>query len=184
MTGNKLTYGVFLIIGILSLLSFTALHDPLLHGFMAVINGWTVIGFDKGIFTGFTIAEVTEEQYLATPLINKWFYYMLPPLVLFFIPPIIYFANPEKLIAMFAMVLMMLNFASLSPERLLEGSDSTQGMNLLIENGFDPLVALSLHWGILILAFLTFFTVLWVAIENNKKDSEERVEAITKDLIG
>ena len=182
MTERKLTYGVFLIIGILSLLSFTALHDPLLHGLMAVINGWTVVDFDKGIFTGFTVAEVTQEQYLNTPLINVWFYYMLPPLVLFFIPPIIYFINPERIIAMFSLVLMLLNFASLSPERLLIGSDSSQGLNLLLERGIDPLVAVSLHWGILLLAFITFFSVLWVAFENNKKDSEKRIEDI-KELI-
>lgn len=184
MTGNKLTYGVFLILGILSLLSFTALHDPLLHGFMAVVNGWTVVDFDKGIFTGFTVAEVTQEQYENTPLFNTWFYYMLPPLALFFLPAIIYFSNPERLIAMFSVVLMLLNFASLSPERLLVGSDSSQGLNLLLERGINPLIAVSFHWGILILAFVTFFTVLWVAFENNKEDSEQRIEDITEGLIG
>lgn len=184
MINKKLTYGVFLTLGILSLLSFTALHDPLLHGFMAIVNGWTVVGFDKGIFTGFTIAEVTQEQYDNTPLLNTWLYYMLPPLVLFFIPPIIYFTNPDRIIAMFSVVLMMLNFASLSPERLLEGSDSTQGMNLLLERGVEPLLAVSFHWGILILAFVTFFTVIWVAFENNKEDSEKRLENIKEDIIG
>lgn len=184
MIHKKLTYGVFLILGILSLLSFTALHDPLLHGFMAIVNGWTVVGFDKGIFTGFTIAEVTQEQYDNTPLINTWFYYMLPPLVLFFIPPIIYFTSPDRIIAMFSVVLMMLNFASLSPERLLEGSDSSQGLNLLLERGVEPLAAVSLHWGILILAFITFFTLIWVAFENNKEDSEERIQDIKEDIIG
>ena len=184
MTDNKLTYGVFLIIGILSLLSFTALHDPLLHGFMAAVNGWTVVDFDKGIFTGFTVAEVTQEQYEKTPLINTWFYYMLPPLVLFYIPPIIYFLNPDRIIAMFSVVLMILNFASLSPERLLPGSDSSQGLNLLLERGIDPLIANSLHWGILLLAFVTFFTVLWIAFDNNKEDSEERIEDIKEDIIG
>ena len=137
MIYKKLTYGVFLILGILSMLSFTALHDPLLHGFMAVVNGWTVVGWDKGILTGFTIAEVTAEQYAATPLWGKWLYYMLPPLVLFFIPPIIYFTEPERIIAMFSVVLMLLNIASLSPERLLEGSDSAQGLQILLEEGVN-----------------------------------------------
>ena len=178
MIYKKLTYGVFLILGILSMLSFTALHDPLLHGFMAVVNGWTVVGWDKGILTGFTIAEVTAEQYAATPLWGKWLYYMLPPLVLFFIPPIIYFTEPERIIAMFSVVLMLLNIASLSPERLLEGSDSTQGMQVLLEEGVNPLIAVSLHWGIFILAFVTFFTVLWVAFEDDKEDSEERIEEL------
>lgn len=176
MKYEKLTYGVFLLLGTLSILSFTVLHDPLLHGFMAVVNGWTVVGWDKGILTGFTIAEVTVEQYAATPLWGKWFYYMLPPLVLFFLPPIIYFVEPERIIALFAVVLMFLNFASLSPERLLEGSDSTQGMQVLLEEGVDPLVAVSLHWGIFFLAIITFFTVIWVAFEDNKEDSEERVD--------
>ena len=178
MIYRNLTYGVFLILGILSILSFTALHDPLLHGFMAIVNGWTVIGWDKGILTGFTIAEVTVEQYANTPLWGKWFYYMLPPLVLFFVPPIIYFINPERIIAMFSVVLMLLNLASLSPERLLEGSDSTQGMQVLLEEGVNPLIAVSLHWGIFILAMITLFTVLWVAFEDDKEDSEERVEEL------
>ena len=176
MIYKNLTYGVFIILGILSILSFTALHDPLLHGFMAVVNGWTVIGWDKGILTGFTIAEVTVEQYANTPLWGKWFYYMLPPLVLFFIPPIIYFIEPERIIAMFSVVLMFLNFASLSPERLLEGSDSTQGLQVLLEEGVNPLIAVSLHWGIFILAMVTFFTVIWVAFDEDKGDAEERVE--------
>jgi len=184
MIHRNLTYGVFLFIGVLSLLSFTALHDPLLHGFMAIVNGWTVVGWEKGIFTGFTIAEVTEEQYLNTPLINVWLYYMFPPLDLFFIPPIIYFLNPDRIIALFATVLMFLNFASLSPERLLEGSDSTQGMNLLMERGVEPIVALSIHWGIFILAIVTFFSVLWVAFENNKEDSEDRIDEIKGKLVG
>ena len=178
MIYRNLTHGVFLILGILSILSFTALHDPLLHGFMAVVNGWTVIGWDKGILTGFTIAEVTVEQYANTPLWGKWFYYMLPPLVLLFIPPIIYFINPERIIAMFAVVLILLNIASLSPERLLEGSDSAQGLQVLLEEGVNPLIAVSLHWGIFILALVTFFTVLWVAFDNNKEDSEERIEEL------
>lgn len=178
MIYKKLTYGVFLILGILSMLSFTALHDPLLHGFMAWVNGWTVVGWDKGILTGFTIAEVTAEQYAATPLWGKWFYYMLPPLVLFFLPPVIYFIEPERIIAMFSVVLMLLNIASLSPERLLEGSDSTQGLQVLLEEGVNPLIAVSLHWGIFILAFVAFFTVLWVAFEDDKEDSEERIEEL------
>ena len=176
MIYRKLTYVIFLILGMLSILSFTALHDPLLHGFMAVVNGWSVIGWDKGILTGFTIAEVTVEQYAATPLWGKWFYYMLPSLVLFFIPPIIYFIEPERLIAMFSVVLMLLNIASLSPERLLEGSDSAQGLQILLEEGVNPLIAVSLHWGIFILAMVTLFTVLWVAFDEDKEDAEERVD--------
>lgn len=176
MIYRKLTYGVFLILGTLSILSFTALHDPLLHGFMAVVNGWTVVGWDKGILTGFTIAEVTAEQYAATPLWGKWFYYMFPPLVLFFLPPLIFFINPDKIIALFATVLMFLNFASLSPERLLEGSDSTQGMRVLLEEGVDPLIAVTLHWGIFFLGLVTLITLLWVAYEDDKEDSERRVE--------
>ena len=176
MIYRKLTYGIFLILGILSILSFTALHDPLLHGFMAVVNGWTVVGWDKGILTGFTIAEVTAEQYANTPLWGKWFYYMLPPLVLFFIPPIIYFIEPERIIALFAVVLILLNIASLSPERLLTGSDSAQGLPVLLEEGVNPLIAVSLHWSIFILALVTFFTVLWVGFDEDKEDAEERVE--------
>lgn len=178
MIYRKLTYGIFLIFGILSILSFTALHDPLLHGFMAIVNGWTVVGWDKGILTGFTIAEVTAEQYANTPLWGKWFYYMLPPLVLFFLPPLIFFINPDKIIALFATILMFLNFASLSPERLLEGSDSNQGMLVLLESGVDPLLATILHWGIFILAIVTLITVFWVAYEDDKEDSEERIEEL------
>ena len=178
MIHRNLTYGVFLILGMLSILSFTALHDPLLHGFMAVVNGWTVIGWDKGILTGFTIAEVTVEQYANTPMWGKWFYYMLPSLVLFFIPPIIYFIEPERIIAMFSVVLMLLNIASLSPERLLTSSDSAQGLQVLLEEGVNPLIAFSLHWGIFILALVTLFTVLWVAFEDDKEDSEKRIEEL------
>jgi len=176
MTHMKLTYGIFLILGVLSLLSFTALHDPLLHGFMAYVNGWEVVGWDKGILSGFTVAEVTSEQYAATPLWGKWFYYMLPPLVLFFVPPVIFFINPDRIIALFTTVLMFLNFASLSPERLLEGSDSSQGMQVLLASGVNPLIAITLHWAIFFLGIATLFTVLWVAYEDDKEDSEERVE--------
>lgn len=175
MKQRTLTYGIFLILGILSLLSFTTLHDPLIHGFMALINGWDVVGWDKGIFTGYVVAEITAEQFDATPTLNVWLYYMLPSLVLFFLPAIIFFINPDRIIAMFAVVLMFLNFASLSPERLLESSDSSQALNMLLTRGSDPLIATLLHWTIFVLAIVTFFTLLWVIFEDNKEDSEKRI---------
>lgn len=180
MKQRELTYGIFLILGILSLLSFTTLHDPLIHGAMAIINGWTVTEWDKGIFTGYVVAEVTVEQFEATPTFNVWLYYMLPSLMLFFIPAIIFFINPDRIIAMFAIVLMFLNFASLSPERLLEGSDSSQALNMLLERGSDPLIVIALHWTIFVLAIVTFFTLLWVGFENNKEDSEKRIDDLVR----
>ena len=172
------THLTIIIIVFVSLLTLTTLHDPLLHGAVAKWNGWEITNYEHGIMTGYTNITMTEEQFINTPPISVWTFFMLPPLLLFFGAFIIVIFEPHPIIATVALILMFLNLASLSPEILLPTSDSSQAMAYLISTGTSPLIAGIIHWGIFALAIIALATFIYIMFENNQKDSERRIRSI------
>ena len=176
---NKMHITVIILV-IVSLLTLTSLHDPLLHGAVAKLNGWDVTDSETGIMTGYTNITITQETFDNTPTSQVWLFFMLPPLVLFFGAFIIVLFNPHRLVAVVALILMVLNLASLSPERLLGTSDASQAMAYLISIGISPILAELLHWGIFAAAIIALGTFIYIIFENNQKDSENRIRSIHK----
>ena len=174
---NHTHISVILIV-IVSLLTLTSLHDPILHGTVAKINGWNMTDYETGIMTGYTNVSMTQETFDSTHPIGVWLFFMLPPLLLFFGAFLIILLNPNKFIATIALILMFLNLASLSPEALLPTSDSSQAMAYLISTGTSPLLAGLIHWGIFALAIIALATFIYIMFENNQKDSERRIRSI------
>ena len=172
---KKVIHSTFLIIVILGIFSLTILHDPLLHGVIAKSYGWEVSDWEKGILSGFTNATVSTIEYEQTSTAKIWFYFMGPPLILFFIPFLLLLSNPNRYLAIVVILLMFLNFASLSPEAMLPGSDSSQAMNVLMERGVSPLISMIIHWGIFIIAIVSLGTAFYVMFENDQRDAEGRV---------
>lgn len=176
----KQTLITFVIITFLSVFLLTGLHDPILHGAVAYVNGWDMTDFDKGILTGYTNVTMTAEQFENTPPIQVWAFFMAPALILFFGAFAVVFFNPHRLVAIIALILMFLNLASLSPERLLPNSDASQALNYLVSIGVPVLHANILHWGIFFAAIIALATFAYIMFENDQKDSEKRIKVITK----
>ena len=150
---NK-THISIVIVVLVSLLTLTTLHDPILHGAVAKLNDWEITDYDHGIMTGYTNVTISQETFDNTPPFQVWIFFMLPPLLLFFGAFTVIIFNPHRLVATVALILMFLNLASLSPETLLPTSDSSQAMSYLISTGMSTLTASLLHWGIFALAVL------------------------------
>jgi len=174
----KTTYISIVLVVLISILTLTFLHDPILHGAIAVLNGWNVTDYEKGILTGYTNVSMSPEQFENTPIIQVWLFYMAPALILFFGAALIIIMEPNKVIGVIGIILMFINLASLSPERLLTYSDSSQAMYYLISVGVNSLHAMLLHWGIFALALLTLAMIFYTMIEDDQKDAEGRVREV------
>ncbi|MDD5453917.1 MAG: hypothetical protein PHW62_00255 [Candidatus Ratteibacteria bacterium] len=153
----------------------TFLHDPILHGIAAKINGWSIDSYDMGGIFGMTgSTSVIAPVSASWP--SLWFYFMFPSLAIFILTVIITFLKPEKSIMVGGTILMSLNLPSLHPT--ITGSDAYNAVNMLLKHGFSEWLVYVAHFLLFILVLILWALYLYVIIENNQNDAKKRVENI------
>lgn len=150
----------------------TGLHDPVLHGLIAYINGWTVTSYSSGFIVGST--DVTGSDDISTW--GKWWFYMLPSIFIFTFVFVVTLVNPHRLLRILGIVLIGLNLPSLSPE--ISSSDASQSINILILAGWDSMSAYALHWLLYLIAILVWILYLYIINDDNMKDVQSRISNI------
>lgn len=164
---EKEIFPLFIAITFVSFGLLTFLHDPILHAIPACIFGWNVTEWNAGILTGQTsVTSINAKMW------EVWLFYMTPPLILCSLALGSAIYKPSRLIAIPALVLFMLNLASLDPE--ITNSDSYNGLKTLLEGGFSITNAYLIHYGIFILSIIAFAIFLYINLENRPSDSIKR----------
>jgi len=146
----------------------TLIHDPYLHSFIAIINGWPVTDYTSGLATGST--DILASINASTP--SLWIYFMFPSMSIYIISFTLLLYNPNRLIIIVGLLLLMLNFASLLPN--IPGSDAYNAVQLLISRGWSEVSAYTLHYIITFIIILILLLFLYIGIENNPKDARSR----------
>lgn len=176
----KLPHFNLLAIFFILLLSFgtlTFLHDPILHLLVAKMFGWEVISWTADIMVGSTTAIIPE----SATVLQKWLFFMIPPISLCTLSVAIALFKPSRLYAIPTLIIFMFNLPSLVPS--INGSDSMNAMMTLFIAGYEKL-GIIIHWGIFFATIMGLAIYLYVYLENDKNDSMKRSEEVmdTKDL--
>ena len=153
----------------------TLIHDPILHGIAALINGWSIDSFDSGGVFGMTGSTSVIAPSTASWQ-SLWFYFMFPSLAIFILTAVIVFIKPEKSVMIFGIISMSLNLPSMNPT--ITGSDAFNAVGMLVTKGFSEGYANMAHYLLFFLILILWGLYLYVVIENNPKDSRKRVENI------
>ena len=153
----------------------TLIHDPVLHGIAATINGWSIDSYDSGGIFGMTgstsvIAPVSASWQ------QLWFYFMFPSLAIFILTAIITFIKPEKSIMVGGIIVMSLNLPSLNPT--ITGSDAYNAVDMLVKHSFSEGYANLAHYLLFFLILILWGMYLYVTIENSETDARKRVKNI------
>lgn len=153
----------------------TLIHDPILHGIAATINGWSIDSFDSGGIFGMTgstsvIAPATANWQ------SLWFYFMFPSLAIFIMAALITFIKPEKSIMVGGIIVMSLNLPSLNPTII--GSDAYNAVYMLVKHGFSEGLAITMHYLLFFLVLIFWGLFLYVTIENSEADAKKRIKNI------
>ena len=160
---------LFLLLG---LIVGTSLHDPILHGLIAYINGWQVTSYSSGLIVGST--DVSGNGDISTW--GKWWFFMLPAIFIFLLVIIATVINPHRLLRIFGIVLIGLNLPSFSPE--IPNSDASQAINILIGGGWDSMTAYGFHWILYLFAILTWILYLYVLNDDDYSEVKSRISNI------
>lgn len=159
-----------IIIVFIGLSAGTFLHDPILHGLAATINGWSIDSYDSGWMTGST-SVIAPKTAGWQPF---WFYFMFPSLVIFILTLAITIIRPERFIRVGGIILISLNLPSMNPTII--GSDAYNAVNMLAKSGFSEGFAYMMHYLLFFLILVVWGIYLYIVIENDSKDSKKRVE--------
>lgn len=169
-----------LIILLLTLSIGTALHDPLLHGLMAKINGWSVDSYSSNLFTGQTSAMVPRSATTE----SIWLFFMAPSIIIiisiFIVTYIALISSTfdDRFILLIGIILIGLNIPSLYPG--ITGSDSDSALKILIDRGTPEITAYLIHYTIFLVFFVLWSLYLFIAVENNAKDAKKRFKSIIR----
>ena len=165
---------LFIIVTALALSVCTFFHDPLLHGLIAILNGWHIESFSTQMFTGQTTISIPA----TTPytLSQAWIFFMFPALTLITLAIVfaLYFKN--RIMYIFSTILIMLNFASIDPG--IVGTDANRAMLVLEEFGVSHIKAYMIHMIILAMVIIVFALYQFIIYENNPSDSTKRMKRI------
>ncbi len=153
----------------------TLIHDPILHGIAATINGWSIDSFDGGGIFGMT-GSTSVIAPATAPWLQLWFYFMFPSLAIFILTAIIAFIKPEKSIMVGGIIVMSLNLPSLNPT--IVGSDAYNAVDMLVKHGFSEGLVIIAHYLLFFLILVLWGLYLYVVIENQPNDARKRVENI------
>lgn len=164
---------LIIMVTFLSLSIGTFLHDPLLHGFIALINGWDISSYQSYLTTGSTTAQLNTASALEATTGKLWLFFMFPSLFLFFGSWLINIFYPDKLTRIVGTLVMALNLGSLEPANI--GSDADKATQVLINGGWTEAQASMTMWGIMVIAVLLLALFLAVVIEDSNKDAKGRM---------
>lgn len=153
----------------------TLIHDPILHGIAAKINGWSIDSFNSGGIFGMT-GSTSVIAPATAPWQQLWFYFMFPSLAIFVLTVIITFIKPEKSTMVGGIIVMSLNLPSLNPT--ITGSDAYNAVDMLVKHGFSEWYANIVHYLLFFLILVIWALYLYVVIENQPQDARKRVENI------
>lgn len=132
--GNDIILLIILVV-YLGLYIGSATHDPILHGFIGLINGWELGEYESGLMTGQTTVMATAAQALNASIGSFWVYFMFPPLFIFGVILIASIIKPSKVVLVVGVVLQYLNLASVNPD--IPASDASNAANFLITSGWQ-----------------------------------------------
>ncbi|CAG0948591.1 MAG: hypothetical protein OIN86_12935 [Candidatus Methanoperedens sp.] len=172
---NNFIYMVILITFIALTLG-TFVHDPLLHGFIAKLNGWQIGDYETGLMTGSTDAIISFSEASKATTLSYWLFYMFPSIFIFFGVIILTLINPNRLILVAGIVMTFLNLSSLNPS--IQGSDAFNSVQMLMTRGWTESSAYGLHYGIWGLFWILWVLYIYISIENNSKDTKNRIRNI------
>lgn len=160
-------YWTVVVLTLISMITLTFFHDPILHSFPALLFGWSVKAWHTGIMTGWTNVETVDPT-----TIELWIFYMLPAMILTSIALVCAFVKPIRKITVPASILFLLNMASLNPT--IGGSDSYKALQVLIDGGMNPALANIIQYGIFILFIVGLGTFLFIVSEDDEPESQRR----------
>src|SRR5659263_183036 len=140
---NNFIYMV-LLITFIALTLGTFVHDPLLHGFIAKLNGWEIGNYETCLMTGSTDAIIGFSEASRATTLQYWLFFAFPSIFIFIGTFIITLINPNRLILTGGIVLTFLNLSSLNPS--IVGSDLYNANQMLITRGWVESQAYVLHY--------------------------------------
>lgn len=154
----------------------TFLHDPLLHGAIALINGWDISSYESYLTTGSTSVQLNSASALKADTAQLWVFYMFPSLFLFTAAWLVNIFYPDRLTRIIGVLVMALNLGSLEPANA--GSDADRAAQVLVYGGWSEFTASAAHWIILFTAVLMLALFLFVVIEDSNKDAKARQKGL------
>lgn len=161
-----------IIIVFLGISAGTFIHDPILHGVIAVLNGWSIDDYQTGLMIGSTSviapANASWQSY--------WIFFMFPALAIFIIVMVITLLRPERVLMVGGIIVMSMNLPSLNPA--ITGSDAYNAVDMLAKKGFGEGYANLVHYLLFFIILVAWGLYLYIVIENNSKDSRLRIENI------
>ncbi len=169
-----------IIIMLITLGAGTFLHDPILHGLMAYMNGWSVESYSSNLFTGQTTSLAPSN---ATTN-SIWLFYMFPSMAIIILTFIVTYialmssTMDDRFILIIGTILIGLNITSLYPA--VEGSDSDNALKILIDRGTPEPIAVLFQYTIFIIFFILWCYYIYIAIENNSGDAKKRMKGVLK----
>lgn len=171
--GNDYIYFTILIIFVTIAIG-TFWHDPILHGIVALLNGWEIETFETGLMTGSTTVLASTKA----SIWSVWLYFMFPPIAIFVAVIIATWFKPDRLIMVAGIILMSMNLPSLKPD--LQGSDAYNAIQYLVIKGWSELGANALHYILFITVLILWGLYLYVTVENNSRDAKARMKNIVQ----
>jgi hypothetical protein len=196
-TIDSSVYPMIVSIVILLMTTLTILHE-MIHSITGLLFGWNFVDMYIGIMTGYTVMDAYSNE----PL-KLWIYYIAPPLILCSTSIIAVMLYPKRLIGIWAIVILFLNIASFVPlivssdgqnalDVMLTSSnsliffDNPISLGQSITNAFINLFGLDLTisifvlssyliaYGMMLLSFIGFGTVIYIMFDTDEKDTKRR----------
>lgn len=171
MAKQDSTYTIIILVFFIMILG-TRMHDPVLHGAIAWLNGWGISDYSSGLTTGQTTATVAA----TASALALWEFYMFPGLFIFVTTIVATIYRPEREILIMGIILMAMNISSFDPA--ITGSDAYNAVQVLISTGTGDGLAYSAHYALLITIVILWAMYLYVAIETNPKDARTRIRGL------
>lgn len=159
-----------------TLLIGTFFHDPILHGIIASINGWSIQEYNSGLMTGQTTAIASAAQVAGASTFMFWLFFVFPAIFLYLISFAAIIINPDRLIIVVGRILMALNLASMNPQ--IPGSDASNAIQFLSTRGWTEFSAYLVHFIILGAMIIVWGLFEYIGTENNPEDAHKRADRI------
>lgn len=169
-----------LAIMLITLSAGTMLHDPLLHGIMAKLNGWSIDSYSSNLFTGQTTSLVPKNATTS----SIWWFFMMPAVFIIIATFIVTYialvssSFDDRFVLVIGVILIGINITSLYPG--VSGSDSDNALKTLIDKGTPEITAYLIHYAIFIVFFVLWSFYLFIAVENNSRDAKKRMVGLFK----